>query len=72
MIGGIPLIINKIKEIRERRGLSQESLAQLVGVSRQTIISLEKGSYNPSLELSFKLSQVLETEITRLFTWEES
>lgn len=65
------MIVNSIRNIREKHGLSQEQLAERVGVSRQTIISLEKGSYNPSLELSFKLSNTLSTPIHVLFQWEE-
>ena len=65
------MIYNSIREYREHKSMSQECLAQEVGVSRQTIVSLEKGSYNPSLELSFRLSKVLEMPITSLFQWEE-
>ncbi|HLV49573.1 MAG TPA: helix-turn-helix transcriptional regulator, partial [Erysipelothrix sp.] len=51
--------------------LTQADLAEMVGVSRQTIISLEKGSYNPSLELAFKISKVLKASIDDLFRMEE-
>lgn len=65
------MIHNSIREFRELKNMSQECLAQEVGVSRQTIVALEKGSYNPSLELSFKLSKVLDKPIITLFQWEE-
>lgn len=65
------MIINKLKEYREAKQLTQEELASSVNVSRQTIISLEKGSYNPSLELAFKLSLVLKVRIDDLFEFEE-
>ena len=52
---------NRVKELRGAAGLRQEDLAQQVGVSRQTIISIESGRYNPSLELAWKLSRKLGT-----------
>lgn len=69
--GVIQLITNRIREIREKRGLTQIDLGDAVGVSRQTIISLEKGSYNPSLELAFKIAEVLDMTITDVFRMEE-
>lgn len=65
------MIHNSIREYRELKSMSQECLGREVGVSRQTIVALEKGSYNPSLELSFKLSKVLDKPIITLFQWEE-
>lgn len=47
--------------------LSQESLAERVGVTRQTIISIEKGVYQPSVGLAIKLAKVLRTEVEKLF-----
>lgn len=66
------MIHNKIREERESKGLSQEELANRVGVSRQTIVALEKGSYNPSLELSFKLAKVFIKRIDDIFSMEEN
>lgn len=57
----------KIKEYRAKLNLTQESLAQLVGVSRETINYLEKGKYNPSLKLAFSVAQALQTSINELF-----
>lgn len=65
------MIENKIKHYRELKKISQETIAKKVGVSRQTIISMEKGSYNPSLYLAMKLSKVLEVTIEELFQLEE-
>ncbi|OHA18362.1 MAG: transcriptional regulator [Candidatus Taylorbacteria bacterium RIFCSPLOWO2_02_FULL_43_11] len=50
---------NKIFDLRKNLGLTQESLAEKVGVTRQTIISLEQNRYNPSLALAHDISQVL-------------
>ena len=58
---------NSIKEKRQKRSLTQQGLADLVGVSRQTIISLEKYRYKPSLELGLKMAHVLELDINKLF-----
>jgi len=62
---------NRVKELRGAAGLRQEDLAQQVGVSRQTIISIENGRYNPSLELAWKLSRKLGTTIEELFRFQE-
>jgi putative transcriptional regulator len=62
---------NLVKELRAAAGLRQEDLARHVGVSRQTIISIENGRYNPSLELAWKLSRVLGTTIEGLFHFPE-
>jgi len=62
---------NTIKVERAKKNWTQADLAEMVGVSRQTIISLEKGSYNPSLELAFKISKVLKASIDDLFRMEE-
>ncbi len=58
---------NRLKELREKEGMTQEDLAVLAGVSRQTIISLEKGKYNPSIILAYKLSRLFDLTIEELF-----
>lgn len=58
---------NHLSEYRKEHGFSQQALADLLGVSRQTIISLEKGRYDPSLPLAFKLSAVFGCKIEDLF-----
>lgn len=62
---------NNIKKFRQREKLSQSKLGELVGVSRQTINSLESGKYNPSITLAFKLSKVFSLAIEELFIYEE-
>jgi putative transcriptional regulator len=62
---------NKVEELRRRRGVLQEELAAAVGVSRQTIGSLENGRYNPSITLAFKLARYFETTIEDIFIFEE-
>ena len=62
---------NKLEEIRKNKGLSQEQLAEKVLVSRQTIISLEKGRYNPSRDLAFRLSKFFNAPIEDIFIYEE-
>ncbi len=62
---------NNVKEFRESSNLSQGKLGDLVGVSRQTINSLENGRYNPSIELAFKLSKVFGKKIEEIFIYEE-
>lgn len=58
---------NHLSEYRSERGFSQQVLADLLGVSRQTVISLEKGRYDPSLPLAFKLAAVFGCRIEDLF-----
>ena len=62
---------NRVKELRTAAGLRQEDLARRVAVSRQTIISIETGRYNPSLELACRLSRALGVGIEDLFLFEE-
>ncbi len=65
-------MLNHIKDLREKNNISQGKLGDLVGVSRQTINSLEKGRYNPSIELAFKLSKVFDKKIEEMFIYEEA
>ncbi|MBO0588963.1 helix-turn-helix transcriptional regulator [Sporosarcina sp. E16_8] len=59
---------NLIKEMRTTMGLTQDDLSEKLEVSRQTIISLEKGRYNPSLTLAFKLAKLFNCRIEDIFT----
>ena len=61
----------RIKEYRAKYGMTQEQLADLVGVRRETIIFLEQGKYNPSLKLAYNISEVLKAPIETLFIFEE-
>ena len=58
---------NRLEALRKEKGVRQEDLAQTLGVSRQTVISLEKGKYNPSLALAFKLARVFGMPIEEIF-----
>lgn len=60
-------MINKIKEKREEKGLTQDQLAMELGVSRQTINSLEKGRYIASLQLAIKIAKFFQTSIESIF-----
>lgn len=60
----------RIKELRARYGLTQEDLARKVGVRRETIVFLEQGKYNPSLQLAHDVAKVLKTSIEELFIFD--
>lgn len=62
---------NRVEEIRSERGIRQDELAKALGVSRQTISSIENGRYNPSISLAFKLARYFEVSIEDLFIYEE-
>ncbi len=61
----------KIRELREKHNLTQEQLADKVDVTRQTILFLEKGKYNPSLRLAHRISRVLRSEIEEVFSFDD-
>ena len=65
------MIKNRIKEYRAKFDMKQEELAEKVGVRRETIGILEKGRYNPSLVLAWKIAKVFNTSIEDVFTVEE-
>ncbi len=58
---------NKLRELREKSGLTQEALASQAGVTRQTIISIEGGRYVPSLELALKLAKIFDCHVEDIF-----
>lgn len=58
---------NRLEALRREKGVRQEDLAQALNVSRQTIISLEKGKYNPSLALAFRLARYFALPIEEIF-----
>lgn len=58
---------NQLEELRRQHAIRQEDLAQALGVSRQTVISLEKGKYNPSMALAFKLARYFNLSIEDIF-----
>ncbi|MFB1082776.1 helix-turn-helix transcriptional regulator [Jeotgalibacillus sp. JSM ZJ347] len=64
-------IKNRVKELRARDGMTQGDLAKRIGVTRQTIVSLEKGSYTPSLLLALNIAEVFGEAVESIFTKEE-
>ncbi len=61
----------RIKEYRAKLNMTQEKLAEMVDVRRETIIFLEKGKYNPSLRLAYNISKALQTSIDELFIFDD-
>ena len=62
---------NKIEAIRKERGILQDEMAKAMGVSRQTISSLENGRYNPSIMLAYKIAKYFGMTIEEVFAFEE-
>lgn len=62
---------NRLEELRQSRGIKQEELAEALGVSRQTVSSLENGRYNPSILLAFRISHYFGLPIEKIFIYEE-
>ena len=61
----------RIRVLREEKGLTQQQLADLVDVTRQTILFLEKGKYNPSLRLAWKIAEVFDRPIEEVFSFDD-
>lgn len=66
------LMDNLIKKLRDERHLSQRGLAEILEVSRQTVNSIEKGRYDPSLPLAFKISRCFARSIEEIFSYDEA
>ena len=62
---------NRIKELRARNNITQNDLAKIVNVRRETIVFLEKGKYNPSLRLAYDISKVFNLAIEEVFVFED-
>jgi len=62
---------NKIKVFRAMHDLTQEDLAQTIGVTRQTILAIEKGKYVPSLDLAFRIARHFQVNIEEIFTYDD-
>ena len=60
-------VSNKVQEIRSEWGITQEELADRVGVSRQTVIAVEKGNYSPSVLLALKIARCFKTSVEKVF-----
>lgn len=65
------MITPKVKELRKQRGYTQEELALILGVSRQTIISIEKGGYEPTLSLAFRIAEAFHLRVDEVFIFEK-
>ena len=64
-------IANRVREMREARGLTQSELGDAIGVTRQTIAAIERRLYSPSLEAAFRLARRLDCPLESLFAWSE-
>lgn len=65
----VDLLVTRIKEFRAKHQMNQETLAKLVGVRRETIGHLERGSYNPSLKLAWDIAKVFNVPIEEIFEY---
>jgi putative transcriptional regulator len=66
------LVGSHIKELRSEQGMSQQQLAEIVNVRRETIVRLEKGNYNPTLSLAIDIARVFGKQIEEIFVFEDS
>ena len=65
-------LANHIRKLRfEHQEMTQQALAEAVGVSRQTVVAIEKGKYSPSLEVAFKIAQLFNKTVDEVFTYAE-
>ncbi len=62
---------NKLQELRKNRKLTQEQLAEIIGVSRQTINAIEKGKFDPSLPTAFRMAQLFEKKVEDIFLFND-
>lgn len=62
---------NRLPEYRKKHNLSQDKLAELLNVTRQTIISIEKGKYNPSLPLAIRIARIFHASVEEIFILDE-
>lgn len=68
---GIP-IVNQIRRLRFEHGeMTQQDLADRIGMTRQTVVAIEAGKYSPSLEAAFRIARVFEVSVETVFQWEE-
>jgi putative transcriptional regulator len=69
-MGKSPPITNRVRDYRELHGMSQAELGQAIGVTRQTVAAIEKGSYSPSLESAFRIARLFGVGLEDMFGWE--
>jgi len=60
-------VVNNIKKLRKHEKITQEELAQAIGVTRQTIIAMERGNYTPSVSLALKIAKYFRTPVEKIF-----
>lgn len=70
-MGKVSNLITSLKSTRESHGMTQQELAERIGVRRETILHLENNRYNPSLEMALKIAQVFDLKIEDLFELKE-
>ncbi|KCZ92693.1 helix-turn-helix transcriptional regulator [Hyphomonas johnsonii] len=67
-----PPITNRVRELREAHGqMSQAALAEIIGVTRQTVIAIEQGRYSPSLESAFRIARAFGVGVEDAFGWDD-
>ncbi|MDA3732950.1 helix-turn-helix transcriptional regulator [Niameybacter massiliensis] len=64
-------LYNQVKQMREEKGISQTELGKLCGVSRQTVSSIERGDYHPSIVLAIKIAHIFDKQVEELFWLED-
>lgn len=68
---GLP-IVNQIRKLRFEHGeMTQQDLADRIGMTRQTVVAIEAGKYSPSLEAAFRIARVFDAPLENVFQWEE-
>jgi putative transcriptional regulator len=71
VVGKRPPITNRVRELREQHGqMSQSTLGERIGVTRQTVIAIEQGRYSPSLESAFRIARLFRVGVEDVFGWE--
>ena len=71
-MGRPPPLGNRVRELRERHGMTQAELGEAIGVTRQTVAAIEQNRYSPSLESAFRIARVFGTGIEDVFYWAEA
>ena len=67
----MPTLTTNLKQLRQECGMSQEELANMVGIRRETVLRLEKGLYNPSLKLAMDIAKIFGVTVEELFSFDE-
>lgn len=70
-MNAVKFMTNQIKELRQKLNLTQEILAQKVGIRRETLVFLEQGKYNPSLRLAYKVAKELGSSLEEVFSFKD-